>query len=138
MTTSPNRLLAAIAGVLYVIIGALGFTVTSGVGFFAPTGALLFGVFELNGFHNVVHLAIGAVLLVAATRRGAVARRCNQILGSALLAVGLVGLFLIGTELNILAINGGDEVLNFATAAVLLLVGFGAETSPDDSGSQSH
>jgi hypothetical protein len=74
--------------------------------------------------------------LVAATRRGAVASRFNQILGSAFLAVGLVGLFLIGTELNILAINGSDEVLNFATAAVLLLVGFGAETSPDDSGSQ--
>jgi hypothetical protein len=133
MTQSPNRLLAAIAGALYVIIGALGFIVTNGVGFFASSGALLFGVFELNGFHNVVHLAVGVVLLFAATRRGTVARRFNEVVGSAFLAVGLVGLFLIGTEYNFLAINGGDEALNFATAAVLLLVGFGAEATLADS-----
>jgi hypothetical protein len=122
-------MIAAIAGAFYVILGAAGFAVTGGVGFAQTTGALLLGVFELNGLHNVVHLAVGIVLLVAATRRVPVARTINAIVGAAFLAVGLVGLFIIGGDLNILAINGGDEVLNFATAALLLLVGLGAETS---------
>jgi hypothetical protein len=126
-------MIAALAGAFYVILGAAGFAVTGGVGFAQTTGALLLGVFELNGLHNVVHLAVGIVLLVAATRRVPVARTINTIVGAAFLAVGLVGLFLIGGDLNILAINGGDEVLNFATAALLLLVGLGAETSSGES-----
>jgi hypothetical protein len=126
-------MVAAIAGAFYVILGAAGFAVTGSVGFVQTTGALLFGVFELNGLHNVVHLAVGAVLLVAATRRVPVARTINAIVGAAFFAVGLVGLFIIGGDLNILAINGGDEVLNFATAALLLLVGLGAEASSSES-----
>src|SRR5690606_959861 len=41
MRSSPNRLAATIFGAVYLLVGVLGFTVTSGVGFFATEGGLL-------------------------------------------------------------------------------------------------
>ena len=65
LTDSPNRLVAAVLGVVYLLIGVLGFIVTGFEDFASTdTNETLLG-FELNGLHNVVHLAIGAVLLAA-------------------------------------------------------------------------
>ena len=127
MRTSPNRLLGVIFGAAYVLIGVLGFTVTSGVGFFATKGGLLLGIFEVNIFHNVVHLLIGAALLIAGLSTVRAASTVNSVVGAAYLVLGLAGLFLVGTALNILALNVADNVLHFASAAVLLAVGLGAD-----------
>ncbi|MET3770184.1 hypothetical protein ABIB15_002892 [Marisediminicola sp. UYEF4] len=127
MTKSPNRLLATVFGVVYLLVGLLGFTVTGGVSFFATSGGLLLGLFEVNVFHNVAHLLIGAALLIAGVSNVAAARGVNIAIGAAYLLLGVAGLFLIGTALNILAINAADNVLHFASAAVLLAVGLGAD-----------
>lgn len=127
MTTSPNRLLATIFGAVYVLIGVVGFTVTSGVGFFSTQGGLLLGIFELNAFHNVAHIVIGAALLMAGLSNVRAASTMNAVVGAVYLVLGLAGLFLVGTAFNILAINVADNVLHFATAAVLLAVGLGAD-----------
>lgn len=127
MSTSPNRLLATIFGAVYVLIGILGFTVTSGVGFFSTKGGLLLGIFEVNIFHNVAHILIGAALLIAGLSNVRAARTVNSVVGAAYLVLGLAGLFLVGTALNILAINVADNVLHFASAALLLAVGLGAD-----------
>ena len=127
MSKSPNRLLGVIFGAVYVLIGVLGFTVTPGVGFFATEGGLLLGVFEVNVFHNVAHLLIGAALLIAGLSTVRAARTVNSVVGAAYLVLGLAGLFLVGTALNILALNVADNVLHFASAAVLLAVGLGAD-----------
>ncbi|MBU1588736.1 MAG: DUF4383 domain-containing protein [Actinobacteria bacterium] len=127
MRTSPNRLLATVFGAVYVLIGILGFTVTSGVGFFSTEGGLLLGIFEVNIFHNVAHILIGAALLIAGLSNVSAARTVNSVVGAAYLVLGLAGLFLVGTALNILAINVADNVLHFASAALLLAVGLGAD-----------
>ncbi|MCU1412188.1 MAG: hypothetical protein JWR04_2895 [Rhodoglobus sp.] len=129
MRTSPNRLLGIVFGAVYVLIGFLGFTVTSGVSFFATEGGLLLGVFEVNIFHNVAHLLIGAALLIAGLSSVRAAKTVNAVVGAAYLVLGLAGLFLVGTALNILALNVADNVLHFASAAVLLAVGLGADNS---------
>ena len=129
MSTSPNRLLATIFGAVYVLIGILGFTVTSGVGFFSTKGGLLLGIFEVNIFHNVAHLLIGAALLIAGLSNVRAAKTVNSVVGAAYLVLGLAGLFLVGTALNILALNVADNVLHFASAAILLAVGLGADNS---------
>lgn len=126
---STNRLLSVVFGAVYILIGLLGFTVTSGVGFFGTTGGLLLGIFELNAFHNVAHLLIGAALLIAGLSSVRAAKTVNTIVGAAYLLLGIVGLFLTGTPLNILALNAPDHVLHFASAAVLLVVGLGAGKS---------
>lgn len=127
MTRSPNRLLGVIFGAVYVLIGLLGFSVTSGVGFFSTEGGLLLGLFEVNIFHNVAHILIGAALLLAGLSNVRAARTVNSVVGAAYLVLGLAGLFLVGTALNILALNVADNVLHFASAAVLLAVGLGAD-----------
>lgn len=129
MTKSPNRLLATVFGAVYLLVGLLGFTVTAGVNFFDTEGGLLLGLFEVNIFHNVAHLLIGAALLIAGLSGVAAAKATNTTIGAAYLVLGIAGLFLVGTAANILAINAADNVLHFASAAVLLVVGLGAEKS---------
>ena len=127
MTQSPNRLLGVIFGAVYILIGILGFTATAGVGLFDVEGGLLLGVFEVNVFHNVAHLLIGAALLIAGLSNVRAAKTTNVVVGAAYLLLGLVGLFILDSPANILAINGADNVLHLASAVVLLGVGLGAE-----------
>jgi hypothetical protein len=127
MAASPNRLLGVIFGAAYVLVGLLGFSVTNGVGFFANEGGLLLGLFEVNIFHNVAHILIGAALLLAGISNKRAARTVNSTVGFAYLVLGFVGLLLVGTSLNILALNAADNVLHFASAVVLLAVGLGAD-----------
>lgn len=127
MSKSPNRILGVIFGAVYVLVGILGFTVTSGVGFFSTSGGLLLGIFEVNIFHNVAHILIGAALLLAGLSKVSAAKTVNSVVGFAYLVLGLAGLFLVGSAFNILAINAADNVLHFASAALLLAVGLGAD-----------
>jgi hypothetical protein len=128
VTASPNTLLGAVFGVVYLLVGLAGFAVTSGVGFAATEGKPLI-VFEVNPLHNIVHLLVGALLLFGALRGARTAKAVNTLVGGVYLLVGLVGLFLVGTEANILALNGADNVLHFASAALLLGVGLSQDKS---------
>jgi hypothetical protein len=127
MTKSPNRLLATIFGAVYLLLGLLGFAATGGVGFVATDGGLFLGTFELNPLHNVVHLLIGAALLIAGLTSVRAARDVNSIVGAACLVLGILGLFILNSPANILAVNGWDNVLHFASAVVLLAVGLAAD-----------
>ncbi|MFP7761765.1 DUF4383 domain-containing protein [Marisediminicola sp. LYQ134] len=128
MTKSPNRLLATVFGVVYLLIGLLGFTATGDVpSFFSTEGGLLLGIFEVNIFHNVAHILIGAALTIGGVSGVRAAKGVNIFVGAAYLLLGIAGLFLIGTAANVLAINAADNVLHFASAAVLLAVGIGAD-----------
>ncbi|WP_026536194.1 DUF4383 domain-containing protein [Arthrobacter sp. H14] len=122
MKTSPNRLLATVFGAVYLLVGILGFFVTSGVGFFATEGRNLI-IFEVNPLHNVIHLAIGAALLIAGMKSVAAAKSVNIAVGAVYLLVGVVGLFILDSALNIIALNGADNVLHLASAVLLLGVG---------------
>lgn len=127
MRSSPNRLVATIFGAVYILVGLLGFAVTGGVGFLATEGGLLLGIFMVNPLHNVAHLLIGAALLIAGIASARAAKTTNIIIGAAYLLLGIVGFFVVGTELNILALNTFDHFLHLASAIVLLGVGLGAE-----------
>jgi hypothetical protein len=122
MRTSPNRLIATVFGAVYLLVGLLGFAVTSGVGFFATEGQNLI-IFAVNPLHNVIHLAIGAALLLAGLKSVPAARSVNTTVGAVYLLVGIVGLFLLNSALNIIALNGADNVLHLASAVLLLGVG---------------
>ncbi|WP_026554012.1 DUF4383 domain-containing protein [Arthrobacter sp. 35W] len=135
MRTSPNKLLATIFGAVYLLVGVLGFVVTSGIGFFATEGANLI-IFAVNPLHNIIHLLIGAALLSAGLKSTAAAKAVNTTVGGVYLLVGIVGLFLLGSSLNIIALNGADNVLHLASAVVLLGVGLSQDKTV--SASMSH
>ncbi|WP_284251015.1 DUF4383 domain-containing protein [Litorihabitans aurantiacus] len=121
MTSSPNRLIAAIFGAVYLLVGLAGFAVTSGAQFAGTEGGTLI-IFEVNPLHNIVHLLIGIALLVG-SRTVPSAKGVNTTIGAVYLLVGVVGLFLLESSANILALNGADNVLHLASAVLLLGVG---------------
>jgi hypothetical protein len=133
MSQSPNRLVGTIFGIVYLLVGLAGFVVTGGVSFAATEGEPLI-VFDVNPLHNIVHLLIGAALLIAARSSVRAAKGMNTTVGAVYLLVGILGLFLVGSSANILALNGADNVLHFASAILLLGVGLAADKSPQQVG----
>jgi Domain of unknown function (DUF4383) len=133
VSQSPNRLLGIFLGVVYLIDGIYGFFLTSDTGFFATSGPKIFYLFETNPFHNVLHVAVGLALLVAGLVGPRIAKGMNTTLGAVYLLVGVLGWILViaggNVPLNILAIDGPDNVQNFVTAVLLLCVGLGADVS---------
>lgn len=125
MSQSPNRLLGTIFGIVYLLVGLAGFAVTGGVGFFATEGEPLI-LFDVNPAHNIVHLAVGALLLLG-SRTVRSAKGINTLVGAVYLVVGIAGLLIIDTSANILALNGWDNVLHFGSAILLLGVGLATD-----------
>lgn len=121
------RISAALVGVVYTIVGLVGFAVTGfGDEFALNTKADLFG-FALNGFHNIVHLTVGLGLLVGSRARD-VSVPQGMLIGGGLvyLLAALLGFL---NELQILSITDPLEAENFlhlgsgAAAVVLGLAG---------------
>ena len=132
MKNSPNRIVGVIFGAVYLLVGLLGFAATGGVGFVSTDGGLLLGVFEVNPLHNIVHLVIGAALLIAGVSSVRAAKGTNGTVGAVYLLGGIVGFFIADTAANILALNTADHILHLGSALVLLGVSLAAdkETAP--------
>jgi len=126
MSNSVNRLVGGIFGVVYLLVGIVGFFITSGVDFAGTEGKLLI-VFEVNPLHNIIHLLIGALLVAGAASSVRAAKSANTAVGAVYLLVGVVGLFLVNSSANIIALNGADNVLHLGSAILLLAVGLGAD-----------
>ena len=124
LADSPNRLLGTVFGAVYLLVGLIGFAYT-GFSEFAGTNTedKILGIFEVNPLHNIAHLAIGALLVLSARAGAGTAKAANSLVGGVYLLLGVVGLFILDSELNILSLNNADNVLHFASAAVLLGVG---------------
>ena len=129
MSKSPNRLLGIFLGIVYTIDGIYGFFLTSETSFASTSGPKVLDLFQTNPLHNLVHVVVGLALLTAALVGPRAAKAMNTVFGAVFLLVGVVGFVVTGSgnPLNILALNGADTVLNFATAVVLLCVGLGAD-----------
>lgn len=99
-------------GALYVGIGIVGFFVTGFDNFVQNTDEALFG-FAINPMHNLVHLAIGAFLIIMSTRRSMPAAE------GAIMGVGLfyVVAFVIGSiskdNLTIISMYGYTDLENY-------------------------
>ena len=112
MRSSPNRVVGLVVGAGFILLGALGFFVN-------PILTV-----SVNPLQNLLHLLVGAALITCGLVGGS--PRCNAIVGTLLLAVGIAGLFIISSEFNVLAVNGAANLLHFVGAACLLAVGLGA------------
>jgi hypothetical protein len=105
---SPARLYCLLVGGVLVFAGILGFfyEASFAVGNEVVADKVL-GLLAVNGWHNLVHLSIGAVLLLGA---GAAAR-------ATAMAVGI--LYLVLTVLGFIA-TGGDGIEFVASNGVLI------------------
>jgi Domain of unknown function (DUF4383) len=109
---------AALVGVVYVLVGVAGFATGGSSHGNGRVSHLL--VFQVNPLHNAAHLALGALLVVGASRGAEAARQAMFAVGVVLLVLGLAGPLIAGTPANIVALNGADHLLHLASAAVLI------------------
>lgn len=107
MLSSPNRIVALATAV-----------VCAGAGVVALVTARPW-------FAGILFVAVAA-LVTSALLGMSPARRANIVAGTVWLAIGLAGLFLIGTPANILGLVAADEVLLFAASTLQLAAGLGA------------
>jgi hypothetical protein len=113
--TTPARRFGQVAGSVYVAVGLLGFALTGLEGFASTRGASLW-LLEVNPLHNSLHVLLGLSLVVAAARGEAQARTLAMLTGATYGVVGLLGLGVVGTGGNILALNTADNVVHLITA----------------------
>ncbi|MGH3655615.1 MAG: DUF4383 domain-containing protein [Micromonosporaceae bacterium] len=122
-----NPLAGGVLGAVFVLVGLLGFLVSGGHPAAGAEGGLLLGIFEVNLLHNVVHLAVGAALAGGAIAGVRASKAVNTLVGGVYLAVGLVGLLIIGGAADIIALNGADNGLHIVSGLALLAVGLGTD-----------
>jgi hypothetical protein len=117
-TTSPARLYAMVVGVVLVAAGIIGFFYESAFTSDESVRKAVLGLLDVNGWHNVVHIATGLLGILAA-RTLASARTYCLAFGIVYLAVCIWG-FIVGNDgsiLSIVPVNTEDNFLHLLLAA---------------------
>jgi hypothetical protein len=110
---------AMIFGVLFLIVGVLGFVPNPII---SPTG-----YFEVNKLHNLFHIGAGIILLVGAyASAGAFGPgMALRFIGAVYAILAVMGFFLPGNLIfGMIAMNMADHWLHAVLAIALLLAGF--------------
>jgi len=116
MGATPNKVVGGILGAVYVLVGLVGFVVNPIV------------IFQVNALHNVVHLLVGALLLVGFAGGELRARQINITVGAVYLVIGILGFF-VAPLVDLLALNTPDHFLHLVSALVLLGVGLSSRSA---------
>ena len=97
---SPAQLYALVFGTTLVVAGIIGFFYSSSFGSPGDVDGVL-GILDVNGWHNIVHIATGAIGLLVAGSYG----------GARGYALGLGAVYLLVTLLGFIA-GDGEEIFN--------------------------
>lgn len=117
---SPAQVYALVAGLTLTLVGIIGFFVNASFDTGSALEADKLILFDVNGWHNIVHLASGLVGLAMAGN-GASARTFALGFGAIYAVVTVWGL-IDSSILNLIPVNDADHVLH----AALALTGIGA------------
>ena len=120
---TPAQMFALVFGAVYALVGVLGFFVAKDFTGGSVDDKLI--LFPVNHLHNVVHLGIGAVWLLA-SRTHAAAKGVNAVIGAVYLLVallGFTGIDLMHTLLNIHGPGDADNFLHIVSGALALYFG---------------
>ena len=118
-TWSLNRLFALVIGIVFLLVGILGLLLD-------PTKGNLIGLFSVNIVHNLVHVLIGVLGIIAAFTGWP--RYYNRGLGIVYLLVGILGFIPAltpgGELLGVMDVNLADNILHLVVGAVAAYLGF--------------
>lgn len=122
---SPARLYASAVGALLLLVGIAGFFYGASFGAPGDVEAAL-GVLRVNAWLNLLHVATGALGLLAA---GLASRRYALVIGTLYTALAIWG-FALGagdTILGFLPASGGDDTLHLVVGLLGLAAAAGTE-----------
>ena len=128
---TPAQLYALLFGIVLLAVGILGFIADSSFGTGSNVEGSDFIIFEVNGWHNIVHILSGLLGLALARRRDT-ARAYALGFGAVYLVVTIWG-FVTGDQvLWLIPVDAADNVLHLLIAAAGLAAGFSSrdETAP--------
>jgi hypothetical protein len=124
---TPAQAFALAFGVVYMMIGLIGFGVTGFNDWFTQIFVEKLLFFPINPIHNIIHIALGTAWMVSSTTH-AQAKRMNTILGVVLIAVTLLGVVGVAKWAAIESGFAADNILHLVTALLSLYFGFADET----------
>ena len=108
--------LAMVFGVVFVLIGVLGF-------FNDP----VLGVFAVNGIHNIVHILLGIILIWGSKGDAAKVLKVVAIVYFLVAILGFVLSPADGMLLGLVEVNTADNWLHLVLAIVLFLASMGGK-----------
>ena len=131
--STPARLYCLLVGAVLVIGGIIGFFYEAS---FATGDSIrsddVFGILAVNGWHNLVHIAIGAVLLLAAGSAARVAALWVGVIYIVLCVLGFLatsnnGIGFVAendTLLKLVPVNNEDNVLHLILGITGVIAAF--------------
>ena len=126
MEVQMVKRVAMFFGIVFILIGIAGFTVTGGMQMgYAANPPQLFGMFPVNLLHNLVHIAIGIWGVLAARSFSRAIAFC-KLGGFAYLCLAVLGL-VVPTFFGLIPIGGNDVFLHTVLGVFLVWAGFTAK-----------
>ncbi|HET8758442.1 MAG TPA: DUF4383 domain-containing protein [Solirubrobacteraceae bacterium] len=125
---TPAQLYALLFGIVLLAVGILGFIADSSFGTGSDVEGSDFIIFEVNGWHNIVHIASG-LLGLALWRRADTARMYALGFGAVYLAVTIWG-FITGDQvLWLIPVDTADNILHLVIAGTGIAAGLASPTA---------
>jgi len=113
------KTLGMLFGIVFLAVGILGFV--PGV----TTNDMLLNIFMVNKAHSIVHIASGAIFLIASMSGAGAARLWFQLFGIIYAIVAVLGFMTPnGMLLNMISNNQADTWLHVVLAVAMLAIGF--------------
>ena len=124
---TPAQLYAGLIGMLLVAAGITGMFYESEFTSDVVVRDSAFGILEVNGWHNLIHIVTGGLGLVALTLGAGAARVYALTLGVVYVVVGFVGIgFVLGEDdsiFSVVPVNTEDNVLHLLLGLLGMLAG---------------
>ncbi|MGH3547423.1 MAG: DUF4383 domain-containing protein [Pseudonocardiaceae bacterium] len=124
-TLSLEQNTAMIMGSIYLVGGIIGFFFTGFSNITEVTNKAVFGIFMVNPYHNIVHVAVGLLWLMGAfalTQAGT--EGLNIAIGGVYILATVLGFLGYLYLLNI-PTYGGDNYLHLVSGTIPLIFGSG-------------
>ena len=124
---TPAQLYSLVFGAILLLVGIVGFLVDASFNFGSGVEGQNLIAFEVNGTHNLVHIASGALGL-AMWRNPSSARLFALGFGVVYLLVTLLGFIQGSNVLGLIPVNAADNILHLLIAAAGIGAGLASRT----------
>ncbi|HEX8120745.1 MAG TPA: DUF4383 domain-containing protein [Solirubrobacteraceae bacterium] len=128
---TPAQWYCTLGGAALLLAGIVGFFFDSSFDTGGNIDGDAFLGFEVNGFHNLVHIASGLLLLAASVKRAS-AKTVALLFGIVYGAVALIGLIDGETVFGLIPVNPADNILHIALALAGILAALASDADDRD------